>query len=185
MEAKCWTCARAYARPDPQGCVYIRSDGQIKVEGSEIKYLKPESIGNNHRQMVVMCPNYDRSGRTPEPKPKKKKENKIVLAKIFCKYCGEEIQEIRSHNTAYCDSDCRRAARLKVIADAAAITRPPRPCALCGEMYQPPKVTSMYCSKPECRKARDDMYKQTYRDQRKKPAQRGPGEAIEGSRETL
>lgn len=183
MEAKCWTCSRAYARPDPQGCVYIRSGGQIHVEGSEIKYLKPENFGNNHRQMVIMCPNYDRSNRTPvvqasKPKPKIKKIR-------YCEYCGEVIPAGKNGQAMYCNQTCYENARTRRRTKEREETRPPKPCEFCGEIYQPSKVTSKYCNKPECRKARDDMYKSVYREQIKKPAQRGPGEAIEGSRETL
>ena len=28
-ESKCWTCPRAYAKPDPQGCAWIRHHIQV------------------------------------------------------------------------------------------------------------------------------------------------------------
>lgn len=185
-EAKCWTCARAYARPDPQGCVYIRSGGQIHVEGSEIKYLKPENFGNNRRQMVVCCPNYDRSNRTPEREMEEPEEVKVINKEArVCNFCGKAIPLDKNRRTMYCDRTCWERMRTKKRTEEREENRPPKPCALCGEIYQPNKITSKYCNKPECRKTRDDMYKTTYKQQLKKPAQRGPGEAIEGSRETL
>lgn len=65
MESLCWTCARAYARPDPEGCGFHRKEHEhvfdkAKIEGRVNAAHEPMKV-----VMVTKCRYYDRESREP------------------------------------------------------------------------------------------------------------------------
>ena len=73
MESICWTCARAYARPDPEGCGFHRTSNHIK-DLYQNKYItearlrvrsKPTASTEEKYEVIIVtkCRHYNRENR--------------------------------------------------------------------------------------------------------------------------
>jgi hypothetical protein len=146
-EAKCWTCARGYARPDPEGCEYIRSGGQLIPEGagasvtmSERQYkprrLKLETTKEYKLQRIISCPQFVEAARQ-----KSSVKDVESPASIRNKWRKKEEQEKRAAK--------QRAQRIEER------TLVPRICSFCGGPIPPDKKdNAKFCSEECCKKRR-------------------------------
>lgn len=80
----------------------------------------------------------------------------------LCAQCGKEFVP-RHFNDKLCGPECKREWQLKMHREASARQRAkrvkvtpksmePRPCEICGEIYQPNTPNQRACSKVECRR---------------------------------
>lgn len=74
IESKCWTCSRAYALPDPEGCGFHRQEHEPVYDDAITGLTSP--VGPYKYQMttikVTKCRHYDRQNRKVELTPSQK-----------------------------------------------------------------------------------------------------------------
>ena len=203
VEAKCWTCARGYARPDPDGCEYIRSGGLIKPDGAEISiktsnHKRNDTASSKAREwketcwMITSCPQYERSNRQVVELPKEKEGEKdtvkpasskqTILRK--CEWCGAPIPPKRRPSAKTCSKTCAKQ-RVSAIKKS---DHPERTCVVCRTVFTP-KFPKQVCCTTECteinKRNKSIIWNKQQRTTRKSPVLRGQNEAIEGSRDRL
>ena len=75
MESICWTCARAYARPDPEGCGFHRREHEHVFEAVKIE----DRVNAAHEPMQVFLVTKCRSYRQET----RKADHKTAAAKAW------------------------------------------------------------------------------------------------------
>jgi len=140
MEAKCWTCGRGNAKPDPAGCEYIRSGGQLIPEGARID-VKYSSLG--HRlQKIIFCPGY-------LPTPPRRATGVVET---------DQAQALKI--AAQRKARDRRRSSAKWAALVAERAKIPRYCQQCGGIISPTKTQhAKFCTIKCCQKHNREVRK--------------------------